>query len=292
MKPTEFTLTASDSYPIHCTVYAPEKANQKVVLLNPANAVKQNYYAAFATYLAAQGYWVYTYDYRGIGKSKPPKLKGFEGTMSDWILKDYATVFAHILKKHHNDKKIVIGHSFGGQVMALIPESQHIDLGVMVASQIGYWKTWQGKGRRMMWRLAHILLPITSKIWGYVPAKIGLGQDLPKGVVLEWAKWIKSPDYLFDFLPESKQRCQDFNSPLLVWSFEDDDYAPLVPVKGLLKYFPNTPTTHKHLKPAEINKKEIGHFGFYRKHFEDTLWANTLQYIEEKLQEHRDYQTL
>jgi predicted alpha/beta hydrolase len=51
-----------------------------------------------------------------------------------------------------------------------------------------------------MWRLSNLLLPITSKIWGYVPAKLGLGEDLPKGVTLEWAKWCKTPNYFMSYI--------------------------------------------------------------------------------------------
>ncbi len=53
MKTTELKLTAQDGFALCTTAFAPEKANGRVVLLNPANAVKQNYYAAFANYLAA-----------------------------------------------------------------------------------------------------------------------------------------------------------------------------------------------------------------------------------------------
>ncbi len=177
----------------------------------------------------------------------------------------------------------MFGHSFGGQIMALLPESQHIDLGVMVAVQTGYWKDWKGKGRRMMWSLSHLLLPITSKIWGYVPAKIGLGEDLPKGVALEWAKWIKNPDYLFDFIPNAKKLAVNFQKPVLAWSFEDDSYAPIEPVRAYMRYFLNTSFLHKHLKPTDIQAKSIGHFGFYREKFKATLWQDTLDWIKEEL---------
>jgi predicted alpha/beta hydrolase len=52
------------------------------VLIAPATAVPQGYYAKFARYLAAtQGFRVVTLDYRGIGRSKPERRPArFQGT--------------------------------------------------------------------------------------------------------------------------------------------------------------------------------------------------------------------
>ena len=33
---------------------------------------------------------------------------------------------------------------------------------------------------------------------GYAPGWAGIGEDLPKGVFLQWAEWVSSPRYLFD----------------------------------------------------------------------------------------------
>ncbi|GAB4395218.1 MAG: alpha/beta fold hydrolase [Microscillaceae bacterium] len=276
-------LNTPDGFVLSATVYAPEQSKGPVILLNPANAVKENYYADFANYLAKLGYWVYTYAYRGFGKGKPAKMRGFQASMRDWIFQDYATVLGYIAKNHPESRKIVVGHSFGGQIIPLLPESETIDLGIMVAAQTGAWRAWEGKGRRMMWTLAHVLLPTTTAVWGYVPARWGLGEDLPKGVAQEWAQWIKSPNYYFDFLPEARTRCENFRMPVLAWSFADDDYAPLAPVKAYLNHFRQAPIEHRHLHPADIAEKKIGHFGFFRKNHQDKLWKESVEWISKQL---------
>ena len=43
------------------------------MLIVPAMGVDQRYYAAFASWLADQGYFVVTFDYRGMGRSRPPE---------------------------------------------------------------------------------------------------------------------------------------------------------------------------------------------------------------------------
>ena len=39
--------------------------------------------------------------------------------------------------------------------------------------------------------------PVTRLV-GYAPGWSGIGEDLPKGVFLQWARWVMSPRYLFD----------------------------------------------------------------------------------------------
>jgi predicted alpha/beta hydrolase len=41
---------------------------------------------------------VITYDYRGIGLSKPDNMKGFHGSMRIWGSKDYKAVTDYIKK--------------------------------------------------------------------------------------------------------------------------------------------------------------------------------------------------
>jgi len=44
-----------------------------------AMGVRQDYYAAFATWLAGRGYLVASFDYRGVGESKRAPLRGYAG---------------------------------------------------------------------------------------------------------------------------------------------------------------------------------------------------------------------
>jgi predicted alpha/beta hydrolase len=50
---TELKLRTQDGRLLHGTAYSPQNPNETVVLLNPANAVKESYYTDFAAYLAA-----------------------------------------------------------------------------------------------------------------------------------------------------------------------------------------------------------------------------------------------
>ena len=70
-----FQIDTSDGFKIAVTSFGENNATKKIIVISSAIGVKQTFYAKYATYLANKGYLVFTYDYRGIGDSKPKKLK-------------------------------------------------------------------------------------------------------------------------------------------------------------------------------------------------------------------------
>src|SRR5688500_5285118 len=86
MRVHEMTIEADD-YPIAARRYEPEHA-RATVLVHGATATPQRYYAAFGNALASAGYRVITYDYRGIGASRPKSLRRFAASMTEWAEKD------------------------------------------------------------------------------------------------------------------------------------------------------------------------------------------------------------
>ncbi len=70
------TIPARDGYPLGATLHLPCQVPFGLVLVHAATAVPARYYAPFAAALAGRGLAALTYDYRGIGASRPPKLRG------------------------------------------------------------------------------------------------------------------------------------------------------------------------------------------------------------------------
>ena len=46
------------------------------------------------------------------------------------------------------------------------------------------------------------LVPVTAAVLGYIPGKFGLGEDMPAGVVTEWARWCHTPGYATGAVPD------------------------------------------------------------------------------------------
>jgi hypothetical protein len=85
-----------------------------VVIINAATSVRCRHYSRFADYLFANDFDVITYDYRGIGESRPASLKGLKASWSDWGALDFEAMLKRAQREFPNQPIDVVGHSFGG----------------------------------------------------------------------------------------------------------------------------------------------------------------------------------
>ena len=89
----KLAIAAEDGFVLGASLYHPVAARARgTVILHGATAVPQSYYRHFASFLAERGLRVLTYDYRGVGRSRPAQLRGFAATMTDWARLDAAAV--------------------------------------------------------------------------------------------------------------------------------------------------------------------------------------------------------
>ena len=117
----DITFPAADRYLLGATLFLPRGAKRHAVLFNSATAVPRKIYRGFAGYLAGRGCAVLTYDYRGTGDSRQKSLVGFKASMSDWAALDVTAAVAWMRERYKNLPLNYVGHSFGGQVLGLLP---------------------------------------------------------------------------------------------------------------------------------------------------------------------------
>ncbi|HEY0655169.1 MAG TPA: alpha/beta fold hydrolase [Chryseosolibacter sp.] len=280
-------IVTTDGFVLSATRFSPENPTNKVILINSATGVKQKFYASFATFLAKEGYTVYTYDYRGIGHSRPKTLRGFKASMRDWGTWDYHTMLQNIFQTHLNARVVVLGHSVGGQLVALSPLTSKVEGVVMVGAQTPYIRNFTGLGQTLkLFSFWYFLIPFFTKITGYFPAsKLALFEDLPKGVALQWARWAKSENYMFEEFPEDQEKFERLAVPALMVNFTDDKLAPVGAVSDLMSRYPQLKWSQWQLKPDDIMQKSIGHFGFFKRDVQQSLWAETATWIGKVLQQ-------
>lgn len=272
-------IPALDGFELAATLHEPGRGSENgaVVLVNSATAVRRGYYHAFARYLAEQGFSVLTYDYRGIGGSRPASLAGFRARMGQWGERDLAGVVEWIAGHLRPRKLLVVGHSVGGQIVGLAGNSERIDGLLAVAAQSGYWGHWPSPAR---WDIAfrwYVLVPLLTRLYGYLPGRFASMEDLPAGVALEWARWGRRPDYLCE--EGVRAGFERFRRPILAYSFADDPYAPSAAVEALLDFYSQADATHRHVFPADVAADAIGHFGFFRDRFRETLWRDAAAWL-------------
>jgi predicted alpha/beta hydrolase len=278
MAVAELRLRAQDGYELGATLFEPAAPARRAVLVMPATGVPQTYYGKFAAFLAERGFPALTFDYRGIGRSRPASLRGMQARMRDWVLLDAAAASSFLQAKH--GELLVVGHSFGGQVIGLLPNPERLAGALVVGSQSGYWKNWPPLGQVWMWFATHVALPAVSRALGYFPgSRLGFGEDLPAGVAIEWASWCRNPRYVVGAL-RAEAAFARFSSPLLAYSISDDAFAPPAAVKALLELYPASRSEIRAVAPRELHAGNIGHFGFFRESFRDTLWRDAVEWLE------------
>jgi predicted alpha/beta hydrolase len=277
--PRSLQITNALGSTIEAWVYEPEGPIHGNLLIHSATACPQRFYASFARHLAQAGLRVFTYDYRGIGRSRSPSLRGATVTMSEWALVDARAMHDYLDGHHPGVPLALIGHSFGAQLFGLLDAPRSARAAVFVGAQLGYCGHWpepRSSALRALWKLG---VPSLCRVFGYLPKQTGIGEDLPAGVALQWARWCSHPDYLMSEFPEARQRFAQFDRPILAYSFSDDIYAPPRAVNALFDVLPAAPITRRALRPLDLGVPAIGHFGFFRPRAGRTLWDEATEFL-------------
>ena len=242
------------------------------MLIVPAMGCGQDYYKAFASWLATQGFTVATFDYRGTGRSRPQALRGFKADIFDWARLDCAAMIDALPER----PLYWIGHSLGGQILPLVPNRESITKAVTVATGSGYWRENSPRIRPMAWWLWFVVTPLVLPLWGYFPGKtLRKVGDLPKGVMQQWRRWCLDPEYAVG-AEGMRAQYAAVRTPIVSLSFCDDEMMSLRNTQSIHGFYSGAPRTMKRIAPQDVGAKRIGHFGFFRPAYEGSLWRQHL----------------
>ncbi|MBN7825414.1 alpha/beta hydrolase family protein [Bowmanella dokdonensis] len=271
IEPRQVQLKCEDGVVVQGTLFSPAQAAKASVLLLPGVGISQPLYRPFARYLAHRGYQVLTLDYRGIGQSFLADLKPSQASLSAWAKMDAVAGF-HYLQSLDGQAPLIFAHSFGGQALCVADALGSARGVVMVASQSGYWRHWQGLGRLKLWFFWHLYLPFISRLGSYTPSTLLFKGRLPAGVASEWAKWGRHPHYLKGYQHSVTDQLLNTEVPIIAYAFSDDDFAPPDAAKALWQWFPQRCLQSHVLTPDELSVPRIGHFSAFNPSFENSLW--------------------
>ena len=273
----EITLQAADGYRLGATLYRPQAANGCALQIHSAAGVRQEYYAKFAAYFAERGFTVLTFDYRGVGRSAYADVRSATARLRDWAELDASAALEFLEGEKH--RVMAAGHSFGGASFGLVRGVERFAAALSVGSQSCYWRHWSGAWRPGMWLLTRALLPGVTRLAGYFPgAALGQGENLPARVALDWAEACSEPDYLAA-PPEARERFARLRAPFRLYSVTDDVYAPPAAVEALARLYPNAAHEIRRVAPSDVGEQALGHFGFFRERFRDTLWRDAHDWL-------------
>lgn len=276
----DLKLRAEDGYSLAATLIEPEQP-RAAVLVSSATAVRRQYYRHFAEFLKEAGMTVLTYDYRGIGDSRPASLRGFGASMTDWAQLDMPAALNHLGALYPELPVFLVGHSFGGQVAGLLPDTSRVRAMLTTSSQSGYWKLQGGWQKLAVGVHMHFTFPLLARLMGYFPwSRLGGSQDLPGPAALEWSRWCRHPRYLLGDLSLPLHRYREFQAPVLAYSFADDNWGTAQAVDAMMSAYPRL--QRRHFEPRQVGLESIGHFGFYRPPGRP-LWEDALAWMELQL---------
>lgn len=281
VEPVATSIPARDGYRLGATIY-PAEAARGTVLINAATGVPHRFYGKLATYLAESGYTTVAYDYRGIGASAPESLRGFPATLTDWALLDLAGAVDWAADRERLPL-FLIGHSFGGQVAGLLDDAGRVSGMVTLSSQSGYWRLQGGEQKLVVAASVYLALPLLARTLGYAPwSRFARGEDLPRGVALQWSAWCRRPEYLLADRSLPLERFDQFVAPVLAYSFSDDKWGTARAVDAMMRAYPNL--QRRHVIPAEVGLPRLGHMGYFRAPAQP-LWSDLVDWFNSRLRQ-------
>ncbi len=292
---TTLRIPAADGYPLFARQWSAEKPGlvniAPVVVINAATSVDSRYYSRFAAWLNARGMHVITYDYRGIGGSRPASLRGFDANWLDWGRLDCEAILQYARRRFPRSPIHVAAHSIGGFILGLAPSSHLIRRVFSMGAQFAHWRDYAPNQRLgMLWRW-HVVMPLLTHALGYFPGKrLGWLEDTPKGVVQDWTH--RSPRFEDAFIAgsrrlpdaERQQIAQSFSrltADTLALSITDDPFGTVSAIQRQLAYFSNARKIHIHLAPRAIGEPSIGHFAFFNDRYKESLWHLPLLWLRD-----------
>ena len=135
--------------------------------------------------------------------------------------------------------------------------------------------------------LWHGAMPVLTRVFGYFPAKrLGLGEDIPAGVALQWAAR-HSPELRPEATARDATRAhsmmgryKNLTGGALVIAFQDDAFATLSGMRRLVGSFPGLRAEIRVIALREVEMRSIGHFGFFRREAAAALWPKVIPFID------------
>lgn len=279
--PQPETILAADGQVLAARFFSPGEVYptpRGAVIIVPAMGVSQEYYADFANWLATQGFAAITFDYRGMGHSRHGSLRGFKADIFDWAKLDCGAAMAALEARFPGVPLTWIGHSLGGQILAFFPQHGRLAKAITVGTGSGYWRENVWTLRSYVWWLWYFVVPVVLPLFDYFPGrKLKKVGDLPRGVMAQWRRWCLNRDYAVGVEGEPVRRMYAaVTTPIVSLSFTDDEFMSAKNTESLHGFYTGAQRTMKRIAPQDIGARHIGHFGFFRHRFADSLWQKAL----------------
>ena len=288
----ELFITAPDGVKLAATLYLPGgdsgmgddaargMDNGIAILLNSFMATPRQYYRAFCTHMARLGFSILTYDYRGVGGSTfdMPPVPVRTGVV--WAGVDQAAAAEWLLQRFPGYTYMLVGHSYGGQMLGLAPHAGVWSAIQLVATSHGYWVKWPWPQRYRTWLRAYVQAPLLALLPRALQEKWGGAPNMPFPLSHEMAVYLRTPWF---FVDEQGKPIRPYNdlirAPLRHTMLTDDEVVPPGSDIDVALFYPNARYIPDLRTPESYGLKSVGHFGFFRRLMPTSAWDDVAQWL-------------
>jgi predicted alpha/beta hydrolase len=282
-RPTRLLIPATDGFALSASLFPSARLAPRGTLIIAGGLGNPRYnYAAYAGYMAGQGWDVLTFDYRGIGGSAVSRETAAAFSLLDWGEKDLTGVIAWARQRLASERVALLCHSIGGQLAGLALNNDRLSALVGVVTPRSYWRNWTGWLKFCAYLYFRCYVPLCVKVRGrLVTGRPGL-DPLPRGVARDFMRWGVNRHHRDAAGADLRQRFANVSAPALAISFSDDRVlAPKRTVDVLFtEYFTRAPLTRWHFRPEDLGVKAIGHSGYFDPNVcPEGLWQATSRWL-------------
>ena len=285
VNPEPVTLQCSDGVTLIGHFWAHKGShNPGIVVVNSATGVRAEYYHRYACFLTEWGFDVLTYDYRGIGLSRPWQLRRCGFRWRDWGERDCDAALRWAKSRCVDAPIFVVGHSFGGVLPGLAESGSSITRMLTVGAQYAYWRDYQLGRRLQLFFKWHLVMPAVTALWGYFPGEsFGWLEDLPAGVANEWSFQRSRFELTFPLGERDKvlRRFGNVTAPILAIAVSDDELGTPAAVRRTLAYYRSSPNEQVLLSPSDFGEEATGHFGLFHSRHASGFWIDSVLWLRD-----------
>lgn len=280
------SIPCADGFRLGATLRRPAsaRAERGLTIVNAATGVAARYYRRYAEFLVGQGMAALTWDYRGVGDSRPADLRRARFRRRDWGELDFDAVVRWARARDPGGLLTVVGHSIGGFLPGFAAAAPQVDRFLTVGAQFAWWRDYAPHARARLFLKWHVVMPFLTAVCGYFPGRrLGWLEDLPAGVAYEWsfcgARFERS--HPAAERPALLARFAAVRAPIVAVAAVDDEYAALPALRRTLSYYCSAERKCLLLSPEELGCDSVGHFSLFHASRREPFWPATVSWLRD-----------